>query len=134
MVKAIQRKSVSSSSSSSTGTVLDGKVRKHVVGGSDNHEQVEIQMYLSKLRELVPNMPKNRKVSKVEVINNVIDYICDLQTALLDQLQQQQHPIDVQSISSINNNNNNNTNLVNGNSCALPIVMETSSSADCPTC
>jgi hypothetical protein len=132
MVKAIQRKSVSSSSSSSTGTVLDGKVRKHVVGGSDNHEQVEIQMYLSKLRELVPNMPKNRKVSKVEVINNVIDYICDLQTALLDQLQQQQHPIDVQSISSINNNNN--TNLVNGNSCALPIVMETSSSADCPTC
>ena len=134
MVKAIQRKSVSSSSSSSTGTVLDGKVRKHVVGGSDNHEQVEIQMYLSKLRELVPNMPKNRKVSKVEVINNVIDYICDLQTALLDQLQQQQHPIDVQSISSINNNNNNNTNLVNGNSCALPIVMETSPSADCPTC
>ena len=137
MVKAIQRESVSSSSSSSTGTVLDGKVRKHVVRGSDNHEQVEIQMYLSKLRELVPNMPKNRKVSKVEVINNVIDYICDLQTALLDQLQQQQqqqqHPIDVQSISSINNNNHN-TNLVNGNSCALPIVMETSSSADCPTC
>jgi hypothetical protein len=31
-------------------------------------EQVEIQMYLSKLKELVPHMPKNRKVSKLEVI------------------------------------------------------------------
>jgi hypothetical protein len=121
MVKAIQRKSVSSSSSPSSGSVLDGKVRKHPA----DHEQVEIQMYLSKLRELVPNMPKNRKVSKVEVINNVIDYICDLQTALLDQLQ---HP----SAASALINNNNNNNLVNG--CALPIVMETSSSADCPTC
>jgi hypothetical protein len=118
MVKAIQRKSVSSSSSPSSGSVLDGKVRKHPA----DHEQVEIQMYLSKLRELVPNMPKNRKVSKVEVINNVIDYICDLQTALLDQLQ---HP---SAASALINNNN----LVNG--CALPIVMETSSSADCPTC
>ncbi|XP_057380269.1 protein extra-macrochaetae-like [Daphnia carinata] len=118
MVKAIQRKSVSNTSS-----VMEGKVRK-----SPDHEQVEIQMYLSKLRELVPNMPKNRKVSKVEVINNVIDYICDLQTALLDQLHQ--HPASVIS----NNNNNNSLAVVNGNSCALPIVMETSSSADCPTC
>ncbi|KAI9557974.1 extra macrochaetae-like protein [Daphnia sinensis] len=112
MVKAIQRKSVSNTSS-----VLEGKVRK-----AHDHEQVEIQMYLSKLRELVPNMPKDRKVSKVEVINNVIDYICDLQTALLDQLHQ--HPASI---------NNNNLAVVNGNSCALPIVMETSSSADCPT-
>lgn len=113
MVKAVQRKSVSNTSS-----VMEGKVRK----GSD-HEQIEIQMYLSKLRELVPNMPKDRKVSKVEVINNVIDYICDLQTALLDQLHQ--HPVSI---------NNNSLNVVNGNSCALPIVMETSSSTDCPTC
>ncbi len=118
MVKATQlRKSVSTSS-----VVLDGKVRKQ--HGPADHEQVEIQMYLSKLRELVPNMPKNRKVSKVEVINNVIDYICDLQTALLDQLQ---HPA-AAAAAALNNNNN----LVNG--CALPIVMETSSSADCPTC
>ena len=50
-------------------------------------EQVEIQMYLSKLKELVPHMPKNRKVSKLEVIQHVIDYICDLQTAL-----EQNHP------------------------------------------
>jgi DNA-binding protein inhibitor ID len=130
MVKAIQRKPVSSSSSS----VLDGKIVKS--HHPADHEQVEIQMYLSKLRQLVPNMPKNRKVSKVEVINNVIDYICDLQTALLDQLHQQ-HPVAASiSVSSLNNNNNNNSSLINGNSnsCASPIVMETSSSADCPTC
>ena len=50
-------------------------------------EQVEIQMYLSKLKELVPHMPKNRKVSKLEVIQHVIDYICDLQSEL-----EQNHP------------------------------------------
>lgn len=39
-------------------------------------------MYLSKLKDLVPYMPKNKKLSKLEVIQNVIDYICDLQSAL----------------------------------------------------
>merc|ERR1712071_257606 len=73
MVKSQSRKS----SVSSPSPVLDGRVRKAAVS-----EQVEMQLYLSKLKELVPNMPKDRKVSKVEVINNVIDYICDLQMAL----------------------------------------------------
>ena len=73
MVKA-SRKSSSIVSSS----LLDSaKVRKH-----HGPEQVEIRMYLAKLKQLVPNMPRHRKVSKVEVINNVIDYICDLQMAL----------------------------------------------------
>jgi len=45
-------------------------------------ENAEIQMYLSKLKDLVPYMPKNKKLSKLEVIENVIDYICDLQSAL----------------------------------------------------
>lgn len=49
---------------------------------SNPKEQLEIQMYLSKLKELVPHMPKNRKVSKLEVIQHVIDYICELQTSL----------------------------------------------------
>ena len=47
-----------------------------------DRENAEIQMYLSKLKDLVPFMPKNRKLSKLEVIQNVIDYICDLQNAL----------------------------------------------------
>lgn len=45
-------------------------------------ENEEVQMYLSKLKELVPFMPKNRKLTKLEVIQYVIDYICDLQEAL----------------------------------------------------
>lgn len=52
-----------------------GKTRKDI-------ENEEIQMYLSKLKDLVPFMPKNRKLSKLEVIQHVIDYICDLQCAL----------------------------------------------------
>lgn len=39
-------------------------------------------MYLSKLKDLVPFMPKNRRLSKLEVIQHVIDYICELQYAL----------------------------------------------------
>lgn len=56
-------------------------------GSAISKEQVEIQMYLSKLKELVPHMPKHRKVSKLEVIQHVIDYICDLQSEL-----EQNHP------------------------------------------
>lgn len=59
-------------------TILSGRItRPHRDG-----ENAEIQMYLSKLKDLVPYMPKNKKLSKLEVIQNVIDYICDLQTAL----------------------------------------------------
>lgn len=56
----------------------NGRIGRQRVGG----ESAEIQMYLSKLKELVPYMPKNKKLSKLEVIENVIDYICDLQSAL----------------------------------------------------
>lgn len=45
-------------------------------------ENEEVQMYLSKLKELVPFMPKNKRLTKLEVIQHVIDYICDLQCAL----------------------------------------------------
>ncbi|EDS28330.1 conserved hypothetical protein [Culex quinquefasciatus] len=57
--------------------IASGRVQRHRDG-----ENAEIQMYLSKLKDLVPFMPKNRKLSKLEVIQNVIDYICDLQSAL----------------------------------------------------
>merc|ERR1712071_295781 len=106
MVKSQSRKS----SVSSPSPVLDGRVRKAAVS-----EQVEMQLYLSKLKELVPNMPKDRKVSKVEVINNVIDYICDLQMAL--DVHHHAALVSVilnnnNSSSSNNNNNNNNNNVV----------------------
>lgn len=57
--------------------ITGGRIARHRDG-----ENAEIQMYLSKLKDLVPYMPKNKKLSKLEVIQNVIDYICDLQSAL----------------------------------------------------
>ncbi|XP_038656238.1 DNA-binding protein inhibitor ID-2-like [Scyliorhinus canicula] len=36
----------------------------------------------SKLKELVPSIPQNKKVSKIEILQHVIDYILDLQIAL----------------------------------------------------
>ena len=36
----------------------------------------------SKLKELVPSIPQNKTVSQVEILQHVIDYICDLQIAL----------------------------------------------------
>ncbi|KAK8776892.1 hypothetical protein V5799_029765 [Amblyomma americanum] len=37
---------------------------------------------LDKLQELVPNMSHGKKLTKLEIIQNVIDYILDLQIAL----------------------------------------------------
>ncbi|XP_056635546.1 protein extra-macrochaetae [Diorhabda carinulata] len=58
-------------------SAISGKIAKR-----KDIENEEIQMYLSKLKDLVPFMPKNKKLSKLEVIQYVIDYICDLQSAL----------------------------------------------------
>ncbi|CAG0922023.1 unnamed protein product [Notodromas monacha] len=58
--------------------VLKKKASKLRVGGKSE----EIRTYLSKLQELVPFVPKDKKLSKLEVIEGVIDYICHLQYAL----------------------------------------------------
>lgn len=42
----------------------------------------EVQLYLSKLRRLLPARPGARRLTKLEVIQSVIDYICDLQYCL----------------------------------------------------
>ncbi len=55
-------------------------------GHKMNDSNSEMQSLLSQLKELVPNIPRNRKVSKLEIIQHVIDYIFDLQLAL------QSHP------------------------------------------
>jgi DNA-binding protein inhibitor ID-2 len=44
--------------------------------------QLEMHQLLSKLKELVPGIPRNKKLSKLEIIQNVIDYILDLEVAL----------------------------------------------------
>jgi len=69
---------VCASGTASVGGVTAGRVHRQ----RRDVENEEIQMYLSKLKELVPFMPKNRRLSKLEVIQYVIDYICDLQYAL----------------------------------------------------
>ncbi|KAK7590129.1 hypothetical protein V9T40_001742 [Parthenolecanium corni] len=73
-------KAVASDSTSSYPGIYNAssKISKH----KRDVENEEIQAYLSKLKELVPFMPKNRRLSKLEVIQYVIDYICDLQHAL----------------------------------------------------
>lgn len=68
---------VSCATGASVPAIATGRISRQRDG-----ENAEIQMYLSKLKDLVPYMPKNKKLSKLEVIQNVIDYICDLQSAL----------------------------------------------------
>lgn len=43
---------------------------------------VEIQKMLTKLRGLIPGIPPNRKMTKLEIMQHVIDYISDLETVL----------------------------------------------------
>ncbi|KAK0093124.1 hypothetical protein PV326_014259 [Microctonus aethiopoides] len=54
----------------------------NTLGTRRDLEAEEVAAYLSKLRSLVPDMPRKRKLSKLEVIQRVIEYICDLQTTL----------------------------------------------------
>lgn len=42
----------------------------------------EMRMYLDKLRELVPYVPRTGRVSRVQLIHSAIDYITDLQESL----------------------------------------------------
>nr|XP_060630875.1 DNA-binding protein inhibitor ID-4 [Anolis sagrei ordinatus] len=60
--------------------------------------QCDMNDCYSRLRKLVPTIPPHKRVSKVEILQHVIDYILDLQLALethpalLRQQQQQQQP------------------------------------------
>lgn len=76
----------------------------------------EIHELLGKLQELVPNMPKNKKLSKLEIIQNVIDYIFDLQDALEAHPDQEMIMNNLPAaILSPRNRQNNTKLLINGN-------------------
>lgn len=64
---------------SSTGAVTGGRVNRNKRG---DLEDEKIQKYLSKLKDLVPLIPKDKRISRLEVIHHVIDYICDLEDML----------------------------------------------------
>lgn len=49
----------------------------------------------SKLKELVPTLPTNKKASKVEILQHVIDYIWDLQVELDEPEKSRQHSASV---------------------------------------
>jgi len=44
--------------------------------------QYDMNDCYSRLKRLVPTIPQDKKVSKVEILQHVIDYILDLQLAL----------------------------------------------------
>ncbi|XP_063870756.1 protein extra-macrochaetae-like [Scylla paramamosain] len=58
--------------------VMDGKVHK----APPKTEGAEVLMYMERLQHLVPFCPKDRPVTKLELIQSVIDYIYDLEDAL----------------------------------------------------
>ncbi|XP_040204581.1 DNA-binding protein inhibitor ID-2 [Rana temporaria] len=71
-------------------SVRKGSITEHSLGISRSKTPVDDPMSLlynmndcySKLKELVPSIPQNKKVSKMEILQHVIDYILDLQIAL----------------------------------------------------
>lgn len=68
--------SEASSSSESTGEAAAE------ASGTEEGRGAEMRLYLDKLRELVPGMPRTGKLSRVRLIHSAIDYITDLQEAL----------------------------------------------------
>ena len=72
--------------------ILEGKVSKLQIDSSyncrissatkTNSDTNQVVSYLNKLQQMVPFCPKNRPVSKLKLIQSVIDYIYDLQQVL----------------------------------------------------
>lgn len=58
--------------------VMEGKVHKSL----PKTDAPDVLMYLERLQNLVPMCPKDRPVTKLELIQSVIDYIYDLEDAL----------------------------------------------------
>ena len=57
-------------------------------------ERQEIREYLDKLRQLVPGCPKAGKLSRLAVIQHVIDYIVELQDTLVH------HPVNAAALAA----------------------------------
>lgn len=78
-------------------------------GSSNKSPALEDPMHLlydmndcySKLRELVPGIPQGTKVSQVEILQHVIDYIFDLQIVLEEQAKKGQDPTPETSLLSL---------------------------------
>ena len=60
----------------------EGKILKARNGNTNSNDSPQILMYLQRLQHLVPTCPKDRPVTKLELIQYVIDYIYDLESVL----------------------------------------------------
>jgi hypothetical protein len=74
-MKAMMVSPVGGRVASATRKVLITRSRKDL-------EAEGVAAYFGKLRDLVPHMPRKRKLSKLEVIQRVIQYICELESTL----------------------------------------------------
>lgn len=70
------------SASNGGGSVSSGRVQQQHARKRGDVEDEKIQKYLAKLKDLVPLIPKDKRISRLEVIHHVIDYICDLEDML----------------------------------------------------
>jgi DNA-binding protein inhibitor ID len=56
--------------------------RRRLLGNLEEGCSQNMNVYYERLRNMVPFIPLERKLSKVEILQHVIDYIQDLQNAL----------------------------------------------------
>ncbi|KAK7020188.1 DNA-binding protein inhibitor ID-2 [Halocaridina rubra] len=66
--------------------VMEGKIQK----AAPKPDCADVLLYLERLQNLVPMCPKDRPVSKLELIQSVIDYIYDLEDALVDEEEEEE--------------------------------------------
>lgn len=77
-MKSVPACRASNGASSPAAAVSGGRVHRK----RGDLEDEKIQKYLAKLKDLVPLIPKDKRISRLEVIHHVIDYICDLEDML----------------------------------------------------
>lgn len=93
-------------------------------------EREEMNSLLAKLQQLVPGIPKNRRLSTLEIIQHVIDYIFDLQVAL------ETHPIsaDAAGMTTLDGDNVDFFNELAANTARLCQMTDVGGDANNVTC
>lgn len=64
--------------------IIETANQNGTVNSTTPSNQMEISRMLNKLRTLVPGIPPEQKMSKLEIMQHVIDYINELETVLED--------------------------------------------------
>lgn len=64
------------------GVKLDSRCMVSKPSSKSDIDATEMSACFSKLRDLVPSIPQDRKISKTQLLQHVIDYILDLELAL----------------------------------------------------